>query len=734
YDGRGFLTQECHPELGQDALGENECITYTEYDALGNVLKKTDGGRNYEYLYDCANRLIQVKADGDILRTYTYCDDPATQGCPAESIGKLDTVVANNWYAPDDPVGPLVVVETFTYGGDQARGGLISQKQTTVPLPNPANPTTFTQEFTWDDLGNLIKETYPIVTILDLDDPIGIPNRTIENTFSWGRLTKVQESEDEVEFTDVISFMSYHGNGMLNQVTHENDVTETFGLDDHSMQRPSSITVRDATNTDLWMTGAISYDGVGNITEMGSDWFSYDGMSRLMQAHLDDVDNDDVADTADFSYRYDIFGNRRDMYWSELDESGRPITNWYAAKVDAETNRLSAEGYDDSGNMTSLHGDTFTWYPENRLRRRTGTGRNYLYGYTADGERLMTWVNAFDPTGHFTFTLRDLDGRVVREFRLSGETYTWVKDWVHAGGKVVATVDGVAENKQTQYQHLDHLGTPRVITDGAGALVSYNAYSPYGIQLTGEKSERLKFTGHERDVGNLDYLHARFYSPMVAWFVSMDPVGGTVGRSGSFNRYSYVLNNPLKFVDPDGKEEIEANLLQFYGAIYSHFPFWKPSMARVQGGSLGERVTSLASRKGLPVGGITIGNQIFLDASEYGEYRRKSRNGIALVGHELAHTAQWLYQNQNFLSSYLGEYAWNRTVKGMSDFRAYRNTSHEIQGYRFGRLIGHVLGSNPAILKKLQLGMPLTDEDLEAIGVTVEEFVRKTPADEEESE
>ncbi|MCD4748227.1 MAG: RHS repeat-associated core domain-containing protein, partial [Thermoanaerobaculales bacterium] len=54
----------------------------------------------------------------------------------------------------------------------------------------------------------------------------------------------------------------------------------------------------------------------------------------------------------------------------------------------------------------------------------------------------------------------------------------------------------------------------------------------------------------------LDYFHARYYSTALKRFVSVDPVAGTVGSSQSCNRYSYVLNNPIKLVDPDGRETL----------------------------------------------------------------------------------------------------------------------------------------------------------------------------------
>ncbi|MGK2859512.1 MAG: RHS repeat-associated core domain-containing protein, partial [Thermoanaerobaculia bacterium] len=111
------------------------------------------------------------------------------------------------------------------------------------------------------------------------------------------------------------------------------------------------------------------------------------------------------------------------------------------------------------------------------------------------------------------------------------------------------------------HYHADHLGTPRLLTDGSGDRIAEHDYLPFGEELSEAGDERLKFTGHERDQGaadwaDLDYMHARYYNPNLGRFLSVDPVlqiKRAMADPQGWNRYAYVRNNPLSSVDRDGK-------------------------------------------------------------------------------------------------------------------------------------------------------------------------------------
>jgi RHS repeat-associated protein len=176
---------------------------------------------------------------------------------------------------------------------------------------------------------------------------------------------------------------------------------------------------------------------------------------------------------------------------------------------------------------------------------REGLGRSFIYGYNADGERVAIRDLQADS---FRFTIRDLDNRVIREFIYENDAYRWDQDWVHANGKVIASVHG----EGIKHYHVDHIGTPRLVTDGSGLRSTFNSYSPFGVLVAGEGGNRLQLCGHESDPAQIYYLHTRYYSDLTGAFLSLDPKRGELMSSQSRILYAYVRNSPVARIDQFG--------------------------------------------------------------------------------------------------------------------------------------------------------------------------------------
>jgi RHS repeat-associated protein len=133
------------------------------------------------------------------------------------------------------------------------------------------------------------------------------------------------------------------------------------------------------------------------------------------------------------------------------------------------------------------------------------------------------------------------------------------------------------------YYHVDHLGTPRLITDPAGNVVTYHKYDPFGEELQPLGSPNThQFTGHERDQATgLDYMLARYYSAGIGRFLAPDLVLDAVSLEmpQSWNKYSYVSNNPMRLLDPSGRVTQDAinTVLTDNAALLSRSPaaYWR---------------------------------------------------------------------------------------------------------------------------------------------------------------
>jgi len=106
------------------------------------------------------------------------------------------------------------------------------------------------------------------------------------------------------------------------------------------------------------------------------------------------------------------------------------------------------------------------------------------------------------------------------------------------------------------YLHGDHLGSASLTTNASGAKVSLMRYMPYGELRVGGLSTDRQYTGQRREasLGFYDYV-ARQYDSALGRFLQADTIIPNPANPQSLNRYSYVLNSPLRYTDPSGHRE-----------------------------------------------------------------------------------------------------------------------------------------------------------------------------------
>jgi RHS repeat-associated protein len=112
------------------------------------------------------------------------------------------------------------------------------------------------------------------------------------------------------------------------------------------------------------------------------------------------------------------------------------------------------------------------------------------------------------------------------------------------------------------YYHTDAIGSVRMVTDAAGAVVARYDYLPFGetwpTSPPNTSPDVRQFGGKEHDANTeLDYFGARYYRGVSGRFTTIDPVLNfelALIDPQRWNRYAYALNNPLKFTDPDGRD------------------------------------------------------------------------------------------------------------------------------------------------------------------------------------
>jgi RHS repeat-associated protein len=101
----------------------------------------------------------------------------------------------------------------------------------------------------------------------------------------------------------------------------------------------------------------------------------------------------------------------------------------------------------------------------------------------------------------------------------------------------------------------DHLSGTSLVTSDNGTSLGNMKYYPFGVCRNSPENfptDKL-FTGQRLDDTGLYYYGARYYDATMGRFISADTIIPNPANPQAFNRYTYCLNNPLKYVDPSGR-------------------------------------------------------------------------------------------------------------------------------------------------------------------------------------
>ena len=209
---------------------------------------------------------------------------------------------------------------------------------------------------------------------------------------------------------------------------------------------------------------------------------------------------------------------------------------------------------DNTGGLISENNQTIAYTAFDKVSSISETvgSNNYLLNitYGPDRQRWKSTLKTNNAVARTTVYAGDYE--MVTEGSVTKQLY-------YLGGNnglVAVYVKQSGQPDKIYYAHKDHLGSVVKLTDNAGTEVFKASYDVWGRRTVVNNTFKFHrgYTGHEHlDEFKLIDMNGRMYDPLLARFLSPDPFVQMPDFSQNFNRYTYCLNNPLIYTDPDGE-------------------------------------------------------------------------------------------------------------------------------------------------------------------------------------
>jgi RHS repeat-associated protein len=508
--------------------------SYT-FDSLGELTAYSDAkGQSFTVSYDALSRPTE-RIEPDLTTTWTWGTTAAS-----DNIGKLATVsstaAVGGTYSQGygyDSVGrpsstsislPNEGTNLFNYAYDGVMGVLA-----TVTYPTSAAPSTYRLTVGYGYQNGILQK------IIDNNVPTTVFWQA-NTTNARGQITE-ETTEDLAGHPQIVSTHLYDAvTGWLS--ANQTGLGSGAALQNESYAYDEDGNVIQRQNNNLGLTES----------------FSYDAVNRLSASHLGAALN--------LSITYDVMGD----ILSRSDVATGNVWTYDPVHKHQVTQAGSSSfsyGYDANGNVISRNGSLLSWtsynYPSGVATATESA--TFDYGPNHQRWRMIYSGSAGTETTYYATPLFDA---VVTS---AGTDY---RHYIYANGRpvvVISRTTGGAINVHSLL--LDHQGgISTIVADATGTAAATESFSAYGNRreaatwsgspttaelsaMNGVTREGYTFQTVLGSMG-LNHMNGRIEDAIVGRFLSADAYTSEPDFTQGWNRYSYVDNNPLTYVDPSG--------------------------------------------------------------------------------------------------------------------------------------------------------------------------------------
>jgi RHS repeat-associated protein len=528
------------------------------YNLRDQLTSITQAGQTRTFSYDGHGRLQSRTTPEQGTTTYSYFADGTTQTV-TDARNAITTFAYNN----------RQLVTGITYG---VPAGVAPTANVTFGYDAAGNRTSMTDgagsvSYGYNTLSQMTSETrtFSGVGSYTLSYGYNLAGQLNSFTNHWGaqvgyvydkvgRLMNVTGS-GYAGVSSYVTSTAYRAFG-LKQMTYSNGRTLSMQYDNRLR-----VTQWDIPGVMGW-NYAYNYFGenTGRITYAQNRYdatldrsYDYDNVGRLIEARTGSEARGHLIGQGGMqdgpyahSYRYDKTGNMwyRVGWGGGFTPSLEQWPNYVNNRLTTNPWTGAAMTYDAAGNLTY---DGYQSYTYDATGQQVSASLTSLtQSYDGDGLRVKKVESTVT-----TYYLRSsvLGGQVVCELNNSGG---WNRGYVYLGGQLLAV-----QYAGVNWVHQDPVTKSQRITNSSGAVTSTIDLDPWGGETARSSSQAFqphRYTTYERDANGGDEAMMRRYTGKWHRFTQPDPYDGSYDLSDpqSFNRYAYVQNDPVNFVDPTG--------------------------------------------------------------------------------------------------------------------------------------------------------------------------------------